>query len=92
MEKLSLRELSEGLKARKFSSVELTQFFLDRLEKYNLSINAFISIDKDKSLAMASRSDAIIKEGKQDYLTGVPIAQKDIFCAEGWKTLVAQKC
>jgi len=34
MQKLSLRELSEGLKARKFSSVELTQFFLDRLEKY----------------------------------------------------------
>ena len=66
MEKLSLRELSEGLKARKFSSVELTQFFLDRLEKYNLSINAFISIDKDKSLAMASRSDLIIKEGKQE--------------------------
>jgi len=91
MEKLSLRELSEGLKARKFSSVELTQFFLDRLEKYNLSINAFISIDKDKSLAMASRSDAIIKEGKQDYLTGVPIAQKDIFCAEGWKTTCGSK-
>ena len=91
MEKLSLRELSEGLKSRKFSSVELTQFFLDRLEKYNLSINAFISIDKDKSLAMASRSDAIIKDGKQDYLTGVPIAQKDIFCAEGWKTTCGSK-
>ena len=91
MEKLSLRELSEGLKARKFSSVELTQFFLDRLEKYNLSINAFISIDKDKSLAMARHSDAIIKEGNQGYLTGVPIAQKDIFCAEGWKTTCGSK-
>jgi len=71
--------------------VELTQFFLDRLEKYNLSINAFITIDKDKSLAMASRSDSIIKEGKQNYLTGVPIAQKDIFCAEGWKTTCGSK-
>ena len=64
---------------------------MDRLEKYNLSINAFISIDKDKSLAMARHSDAIIKEGKQDYLTGVPIAQKDIFCAEGWKTTCGSK-
>jgi len=40
---------------------------------------------------MASRSDSIIKEGKQDYLTGVPIAQKDIFCAEGWKTTCGSK-
>ena len=77
MEKLLLRELSEGLKARKFSSVELTQFFLDRLEKYNLSINAFISIDKDKSLAMARHSDAIIKEadaicdGEDVYIIGI---------------------
>ena len=83
---LSLKELSEGLKQKKFSSVELTQFFLNRLDLHNSSINAFITIDKDKSLAMAKHSDEIIKEGNQDYLTGIPIAQKDIFCAEGWKT------
>ena len=40
---------------------------------------------------MAKRSDEIIKEGKQDYLTGIPIAQKDIFCAEGWKTTCGSK-
>ena len=88
---LSLKELSEGLKQKKFSSVELTQFFLNRLDLHNLSINAFITIDKDKSLAMAKHSDEIIKEGNQDYLTGIPIAQKDIFCAEGWKTSCGSK-
>ena len=88
---LSLKELSEGLKQKKFSSVELTQFFLNRLDLYNPSINAFITIDKDKSLAMAKHSDEIIKEGNQDYLTGIPIAQKDIFCAEGWKTSCGSK-
>ena len=88
---LSLKELSEGLKQKKFSSVELTQFFLNRLDLYNSSINAFITIDKDKSLAMAKHSDEIIKEGNQDYLTGIPIAQKDIFCAEGWKTSCGSK-
>jgi aspartyl-tRNA(Asn)/glutamyl-tRNA(Gln) amidotransferase subunit A len=88
---LSLKELSEGLKQKKFSSVELTQFFLNRLDLHNSSINAFITIDKDKSLAMAKHSDEIIKEGNQEYLTGIPIAQKDIFCAEGWKTSCGSK-
>ena len=88
---LSLKELSEGLKQKKFSSVELTQFFLNRLDLHNSSINAFITIDKDKSMAMAKCSDKIIKEGNQDYLTGIPIAQKDIFCAEGWKTTCGSK-
>ena len=91
MEKLSLKELSDGLKAKKFSSVEVTQFFLDRLDRYNAYINAFITVDNEKSLKMAKHSDEIIKEGKQDYLTGIPIAQKDIFCAEGWKTTCGSK-
>ena len=88
---LSLKELSEGLKQKKFSSVELTKFFLNRVDLHNSSINAFITTDKDKSLAMAKRSDEIIKEGNQNYLTGIPIAQKDIFCAEGWKTSCGSK-
>lgn len=88
---LSLKELSEGLKQKKFSSVELTKFFLNRIDLHNKSINAFITTDKDKSLAMAKRSDEIIKEGNQGYLTGIPIAQKDIFCAEGWKTSCGSK-
>ena len=91
MQNLTLKELSEGLKQKKFSSVELTKFFLNRVDLHNSSINAFITIDKDKSLAMAKSADEIIKEGNQDYLTGIPIAQKDIFCAEGWKTTCGSK-
>ena len=91
MQNLTLKELSEGLKQKKFSSLELTKFFLNRVDLHNSSINAFITIDKDKSLAMAKRADEIIKEGNQDYLTGIPIAQKDIFCAEGWKTTCGSK-
>ena len=88
---LSLKELSEGLKLKKFSSVELTKFFLNRVDLHNSSINAFITTDKDKSLAMAKRADETIKEGNQGSLTGIPIAQKDIFCAEGWKTTCGSK-
>src|SRR5210317_1210393 len=83
---LSLKSLNQGLLEKKFSSVELTQFFLARVQKYNTDINAFITIDEEKSLAQAKHADTLIQSGKQSLLTGIPIAQKDIFCAAGWRT------
>src|SRR5210317_1310939 len=83
---LSLKSLNQGLLEKKFSSVELTQFFLARVQKYNTDINAFITIDEEKSLAQAKHADTLIQSGKQSLLTGIPVAQKDIFCAAGWRT------
>jgi aspartyl-tRNA(Asn)/glutamyl-tRNA(Gln) amidotransferase subunit A len=83
---LSLKSLNQGLLEKKFSSVELTQFFLARVQKYNTDINAFITIDEEKSLAQAQHADTLIQSGQQSLLTGIPIAQKDIFCAAGWRT------
>ena len=88
---LSLKEISQALREKKFTSVELTQFFLNRVKKHNPSLNAFITIDEDKSLAMAKKSDQLIQSGKKSILTGIPIAQKDIFCADGWKTTCGSK-
>jgi|TARA_B110000037_G_scaffold198700_1_gene237819 aspartyl-tRNA(Asn)/glutamyl-tRNA(Gln) amidotransferase subunit A len=88
---LSLKELSQALERKKFTSVELTQFFLNRVKKHNPSLNAFITIDEGKSLAMAEKSDQIIQSGKKSVLTGIPIAQKDIFCADEWKTTCGSK-
>jgi len=88
---LSLKELSSALERKKFTSVELTEFFLKRIKKYNSSINAFITIDENKSLSMAKKSDDLIQSGKKNILTGIPIAQKDIFCADGWKTTCGSK-
>ena len=88
---LSLKELSLALENKKFSSVELTQFFLNRIKKFNPILNAFITIDEEKSLAMAKNSDQLIQSGKKTILTGIPIAQKDIFCADGWKTTCGSK-
>jgi len=88
---LSLKEISQALGEKKFTSVELTQFFLNRVKKHNPSLNAFITIDEDKSLAMAKKSDQLIQSGKKSILTGIPIAQKDIFCADGWKTTCGSK-
>jgi len=88
---LSLKELSLALESKKFTSVELTQFFLNRIKKFNSSLNAFITIDEEKSLAMAKKSDQLIQSGSKSHLTGIPIAQKDIFCADGWKTTCGSK-
>ena len=87
----SLKQLGEMLHAKKISSVELTQTFLDRIQQYNPSINAYISLDESKTLAQAKAADARIAAGNVAPLTGIPIAQKDIFCAKGWQTTCGSK-
>src|SRR5574340_547587 len=87
----SLKELSALLAGRKISSVELTREFLARIDKLNPVYNAFITVDEEKSLAQAKCADARIAAGQQGPLTGIPLAQKDIFCAEGWLTTCGSK-
>jgi len=87
----SLKELGAALAARKISSVELTALFLDRIERLNPDLNAFITVDRDRSLAAARAADARLAAGEAGPLTGIPVAQKDIFCAEGWTTTCASK-
>lgn len=82
----SLKELAAALAARKISSVELTRLHLDRIARLNPELNALITVDPDKSLAAARAADARLAKGEAGPLTGIPIIQKDIFCAEGWKT------
>ena len=65
--------------------------FLDRIEAHNPRINAFITIDRDKTLAEARQADARIASGESAPLLGVPIAHKDIFCADGWRTTCGSK-
>ncbi len=87
----SLKALSQALAAKQISSVELTSLFLDRIERLNPEINAFVTVDREKSLKMANAADARIAAGTAGLLTGIPIAQKDIFCAEGWRTTCGSK-
>ena len=82
----TINELHHGLLNKDFSSVELAEYFLSRIKKLNPSINAFITVDEEKSLGQAKLADEKISKGDLNPLTGIPIAQKDIFCAKGWKT------
>ena len=87
----SLKQLSQALAAKQISSVELSSLFLDRIERLNSTLNAFVTVDREKSLKMALAADARIAAGTAGPLTGIPIAQKDIFCAEGWTTTCGSK-
>ncbi|MBP6188341.1 MAG: Asp-tRNA(Asn)/Glu-tRNA(Gln) amidotransferase subunit GatA [Azonexus sp.] len=87
----SLKQLSQALAARQISSVELSTLFLDRIERLNPTLNAFVTVDREKSLKMAIAADVRIAAGTAGPLTGIPIAQKDIFCAEGWTTTCGSK-
>lgn len=79
----SLTELSSALKNKEFSSKELTQHYLARIEKYDAVLNSFITVTPEQALAQAERADQLLAKGGAQPLTGIPIAQKDIFCTKG---------
>ncbi|MGC2518902.1 MAG: Asp-tRNA(Asn)/Glu-tRNA(Gln) amidotransferase subunit GatA [Burkholderiales bacterium] len=87
----SLKELSAALAQKRISSVELAQLFLGRIGKLNGELNAFITVDAEKSLAQARAADARIARGEAQPLTGIPVAHKDIFVARGWRTTCGSK-
>lgn len=82
----TIAELSQELSAKKISSVELTQLFLNRIKQYDEKLNSFITVTEDQALKAAKAADEIRAQGKATTLTGIPIAQKDIFCTDGVKT------
>lgn len=91
MQHKTVKELSTALHDKKISSVELTQLFLDRIEKHNKTLNSFITITPEYALKAAKIADEVLSQGKAGVLTGIPIAQKDIFCTDGVKTTCGSK-
>ncbi len=87
----SLKELAAALAQKKISSVELTKLFLNRIEKLNPALNAFITVDAQKSLAQAHTADERIAKGGAQPLAGIPVAHKDIFVTKGWLTTCGSK-
>ena len=82
----TIAQLSAGLAAGEFSSEELTRAFLARIERFDPGLNAFITVTAESALAQARSADERRRQGQAGPLTGVPIAQKDIFCTNGVRT------
>ena len=87
----SLTQMGAALHAKKISSIELTQLYLNRITELNPSLNAYITTNAESSLAQARQADQLLANGKAQPLTGIPIAQKDIFCAKSWRTTCGSK-
>jgi len=89
---LSLVEAAEGLRSRKLSAVELTRECLDRIEKLNPVLNAFITVTVDLALEQAERADAEIAAGQwRGPLHGIPIALKDLIDVAGVRTTAGSR-
>jgi aspartyl-tRNA(Asn)/glutamyl-tRNA(Gln) amidotransferase subunit A len=80
----TIASLSGALASRAVSSVELTQHYLNKIKELNKTYNCFITVDDERSLVQARQADAMRAAGKAQPLTGIPVAQKDIFLAKGW--------
>ena len=82
----TIAQLSAGLASGQFSSEELTRVFLERIERGNPQLNAFITVTAESALAQAQAADQRRQRGEAGPLTGIPIAHKDIFCTNGVRT------
>jgi aspartyl-tRNA(Asn)/glutamyl-tRNA(Gln) amidotransferase subunit A len=82
----TLTQLARDLRARRISSTELTRLFLERIERFDARLNAFITVTAEQALAAAAAADRLLANGEASALTGLPLAHKDIFCTTGVKT------
>ncbi|MGH8528444.1 MAG: Asp-tRNA(Asn)/Glu-tRNA(Gln) amidotransferase subunit GatA [Nevskiales bacterium] len=90
MHTLPIKQLSDGLRAGRFSSRELTEHFLKRIEAYQ-TLNSFVTVCAERALQQAAQADAQLQKESAGPLTGVPLAHKDIFCTRGVKTSCGSK-
>lgn len=83
----TVAELSVLIKQRKISSVELTQFFIDRLKKYGDTLQCVITLTEDLALRQAREADDQIKKGiYRSPLHGIPYGVKDLLSLSGYPT------
>ena len=85
----TIAQLAQGLRDKEFSSVEITQHYLDRIKQSDL--NAFITVTDELAMQQAQTADEKIASGSTGILTGIPYAHKDIFCTQGVKTSAGSK-
>ena len=84
--KLTLKAAVDGLKAKQFSSEEITRSFLTAIESANPTLNAFVTVTADKAIDMARAADARLAKGQGGVLEGAPLGIKDLFCTDGVQT------
>ncbi len=83
----SVAHLSQLIRTKKISSVELTRFFIERLKKYDDTLNCVISFTEEIAMQQAAKADEEIRKGiYRGPLHGIPYGIKDLFAVRGTKT------
>lgn len=89
---MTLSELAPLIQARKVSPVEVTRAVLDRIERFDPILNAYITVDAEGALKAARAAQRQIAAGKYlGPLHGIPISLKDLFDAKGLRTTAGSK-
>lgn len=88
---LTITEAKQGLKEKKFSSVELTKACLDQIKKLEPKINAFVTVTEENALKEAKKADVLLSQGEDLPLLGIPFSIKDNFCTKGIRTTASSK-
>ncbi|MAZ39761.1 MAG: Asp-tRNA(Asn)/Glu-tRNA(Gln) amidotransferase GatCAB subunit A [Legionellales bacterium] len=91
MHHLSLKAIANKLTKKEISAVELIQYFLDRINTHDKTLNSFVTVCEEQALQQAHAVDQLRNKKKLPYYAGIPIAQKDIFCTQGIKTSCGSK-
>src|SRR3989344_2383717 len=91
MSNLTIRKAKNGLKNKKFSSVELTKACLDQIKRIEGKLNSFVTVTEKEALGQAIKADTAINEGIELPLLGIPIAVKDNFSTLGIRTTASSK-
>lgn len=91
LNQLTILEALDGLKKKKFSSLELTQACLAQIKKTDKKLNAFITVCEKGALNQAREADRLRKKGEKSPLLGIPLGIKDIFVTQGIKTTAASQ-
>ena len=86
---LTIKQALQKLKSREIGALELMNAYLDRIEKYNSELNAYITITPERAIADATAAAERIANGNMRSLDGIPIAMKDLFATRGIRTTAA---
>ena len=89
--RLTAHEAHEKLRAKEFSSIELTQSVLDRIEAVEPQVRAYITVTAEVALQQAKEADAKYASGTATPLTGIPVAVKDLIVTKGTRTTAGSK-
>lgn len=88
---MTMQETRNLLRKREITVTELTSFYIERIQRYDKDVNAYLRVTDEKALEMAHYAERKIEQGEDGPFLGIPFGIKDIFCTEGIETTCASQ-